>query len=267
MPDNPIDLETSEASITTASVTIRTLRVNSRQLTLATFRQLPCRDLVDERTATLQAKVWGWVNYSPPGEDPKATQFVAQFENRIYRSPMVVRQLPDDMWTRHLTDLNDRYAAEAWNGVRALAINEPGGLNDRWTTRRIDHDEYQELFFAIKDRFPFKEVAFRNPRRFDEPTEKDFRLMETIAKPYARKAYQEIDGKEVSVEIPPEEVKARAMASLSKRLLDEGAMLCTSGEQLNARLDQMAAEAADYVNRWNTLMQELKSFEQLYIAT
>jgi hypothetical protein len=267
MPENPIDLETSEASITTASVTIRTLRVNSRQLTLATFRQLPCRELVDERMATLQAKVWGWVNYSPPGENPKATQFVAQFENRLYRSPIILRQLPDDWWTRHLTDLNDRYVREAWNGVRALAVNEPEGLNDRFITTYPYGYEREELCFAIKDRLPFKPLTFNGHRLDGMPGYHDFRLMETIAKPCARKEYQEIDGNEVSVEIPPEEVKARAIASLSKRLLDEEAMLYTSSEQLNARLDQMAGEAADYVNRWNTLMQELKSYEQLYIAT
>ena len=47
MEKDPIALEAAQASITTATVTIKTLRVNSRQLTQATFRQLPGPMLVD----------------------------------------------------------------------------------------------------------------------------------------------------------------------------------------------------------------------------
>lgn len=80
-------LNATETTITTASVTIRTLRVGTKQLTQAVFRQLPTRDLVDEDTLKILGTVWGWVNYNP---DPiwNGRQFVAQFGEELCRCPL-----------------------------------------------------------------------------------------------------------------------------------------------------------------------------------
>jgi hypothetical protein len=48
----------AQASVTTITVEIRTLRVGAKQMTLAVFRQLP-------RGNEITGPMWGWVNYHP----------------------------------------------------------------------------------------------------------------------------------------------------------------------------------------------------------
>ena len=91
--DDPVTLQASSALITTASVTIRSLRVNDRQLTESIFRQLPKRTLVDtEEVKLLGDDIWGWVNYDPD-RSPADRQFVVQFGGILCRCPFFVRDL------------------------------------------------------------------------------------------------------------------------------------------------------------------------------
>lgn len=54
-----------QAQIRTARVEIRALTIDKRQVTLALFRQLPEREVIDFDTGTLRGPVWGHVNYCP----------------------------------------------------------------------------------------------------------------------------------------------------------------------------------------------------------
>jgi hypothetical protein len=47
----------------TASIEIKALMVNNRQLTLSTFRQIPEKEIIDYDTVTLKGIPWGYVNY------------------------------------------------------------------------------------------------------------------------------------------------------------------------------------------------------------
>jgi len=58
MTKTPNALKTDEVSISAATVDIKVMRVGSKQLTLAVFRQL-------ERDDDIQGPMWGWVNYHP----------------------------------------------------------------------------------------------------------------------------------------------------------------------------------------------------------
>jgi len=93
MEKEPISLEASQASITTATVTIKVLQVNSRQLTQSTFRQLPKRDLIGLAPPKILGAVWGWVNYKPSGEHPYHTQFIVQFGEHLCRCPVWVHEV------------------------------------------------------------------------------------------------------------------------------------------------------------------------------
>jgi hypothetical protein len=55
--DGAISLAASQATITTATVSIRTLRVSGRQLTQAVFRQLPVARLIDEEEVSILGAV------------------------------------------------------------------------------------------------------------------------------------------------------------------------------------------------------------------
>lgn len=63
------------AEIKSATVEIKTLAVNNKQVTLATFRQIPQERLIDGRTITLRGVVWGRVNYFWEAVDTDPTYF------------------------------------------------------------------------------------------------------------------------------------------------------------------------------------------------
>jgi hypothetical protein len=64
-------LTVHNAQVSTATVEIRTLTIDGKQVTLAVFRQLPDEPLIAE-DGTLRGVPWGRVNYHPdkvPGTD------------------------------------------------------------------------------------------------------------------------------------------------------------------------------------------------------
>lgn len=56
-------LTVQNAEINTASITIRTLQVEGRQVTMGVFRQLPVEDILSDEELTLKGVGWGHVNY------------------------------------------------------------------------------------------------------------------------------------------------------------------------------------------------------------
>lgn len=56
-------LTVQNAEINTASITIRTLQVEGRQVTMGVFRQLPVEDIVNQNPLSLRGVGWGHVNY------------------------------------------------------------------------------------------------------------------------------------------------------------------------------------------------------------
>lgn len=58
------------ASLQTATVEIKILRVSGKQMTLSVFRQLPSKEIPDlgESLESYSNVIWGWVNYCPDQE-------------------------------------------------------------------------------------------------------------------------------------------------------------------------------------------------------
>ena len=69
--------------ITTATVEIQVMRIGSKQMTLAVFRQLPHRDIFGE-DGSLVALPWGWVNYDRGEGGSKP--FVFSCDGVLYRA-------------------------------------------------------------------------------------------------------------------------------------------------------------------------------------
>lgn len=61
----PKQLTTQNATISTATVEMKTLTVSGKQVTLAVFRQLKEEDLLHPLNATVVGDLWGTVNYHP----------------------------------------------------------------------------------------------------------------------------------------------------------------------------------------------------------
>ncbi|MFC4034571.1 hypothetical protein ACFO3J_24285 [Streptomyces polygonati] len=58
-------LTTQNATITTASVEVKTLTISGKQVTLAVFRQLREENVLHPLNATVDGDLWGTVNYHP----------------------------------------------------------------------------------------------------------------------------------------------------------------------------------------------------------
>jgi len=71
-----------DVSISTATVDIQVMRIGTKQMTLAVFRQLPYRDIF-HRSGKLVAPPWGWVNYDRNGCSAKP--FVFSLDGVLYR--------------------------------------------------------------------------------------------------------------------------------------------------------------------------------------
>jgi hypothetical protein len=68
------EIAAEEASIKTASVELKTITVNNKQMTLAVFRQVPEEDLLDKNNGEMRGIPWGWVNYHIDcPKDPEAS--------------------------------------------------------------------------------------------------------------------------------------------------------------------------------------------------
>jgi len=59
-----VSIEARSALISTASVEIKTLTLNGKQITLAVFRQFPYGRLLAE-DGSLNGEPWGWINHHP----------------------------------------------------------------------------------------------------------------------------------------------------------------------------------------------------------
>ncbi len=82
-------ITTKEATIKTLSVEVRALTIGSKQVTLAVFRQLPARQIIDPKTGELRGVPWGRVNYHPgdcQGAGPAHLHVVWQDAGELFRA-------------------------------------------------------------------------------------------------------------------------------------------------------------------------------------
>jgi hypothetical protein len=85
---NPIT--TDHATIRTATVSVKVLTLDKKQMTLSVFRQLPLRHVIDPLTMELRGTPWGHVNYfwddSPNDPDYHRLHIIWERSGRLYRS-------------------------------------------------------------------------------------------------------------------------------------------------------------------------------------
>lgn len=71
----------TDITISTATVDIQVMRIGTKQMTLAVFRQLPFENIFDG-WGLLRARPWGWVSYDYDGS---AKPFVFSYQGILYR--------------------------------------------------------------------------------------------------------------------------------------------------------------------------------------
>lgn len=87
-PADPIDIR--EATVATAQITIETLKIGRKQVTLAVFRQLRSESVVDPLTTELLGPVWGRITYHPDkcADDGEHIHLVWQKGDQLRRATM-----------------------------------------------------------------------------------------------------------------------------------------------------------------------------------
>lgn len=83
-----IEVQTKSASLETLSVTIQALHVNSKQMTLAVFRQLPRGDAYREDGTLAPMEFWGVVRYGI--KDEGHLWAISASSGRLYRCRIII---------------------------------------------------------------------------------------------------------------------------------------------------------------------------------
>lgn len=78
------EVQNNVARITTATVTVKVIRIGSKQMTLSVFRQLPVHDIFDQY-GDLVAQPWGWVNYDRCTTGLSRKPFVFSLDEQLWR--------------------------------------------------------------------------------------------------------------------------------------------------------------------------------------
>lgn len=273
-----IALQAASAEILTASVSIKTLRVDSRQLTMGTFRQLPKRDLVDEGTVELLGTVWGWVNYNPDG-NTRERQFVVQFGEELYRCPFYVRHVGDyehaERWPIPLKKMDKNHRSLVYSFAIASLLE--GRSLFTWA-REYGHPAEVPSYSHADYPFPHVRVSFG----YDSGKDSMFQLVRDAERPQEKRDYMprenavgwEIekrdcdlrDGEWVHVIRSADQVQTAALSRIQE--LHANDIDSTRNAQFWAeQIRQNVANANRYIYHWNALMDRLDIVKQLYIAT
>ena len=140
-------LSVKSALLKTATIEIQALSVNARQMTLAVFRQLDYKDLIDLEAdlPRLNGMPWGRVNYHPDkcNDGDEHLHIVWQRDHFLYRAKVhLLVGHPDslswEMLCWHSQELGEIEKAlsyrKTWESLRAL--------NNRWASYQEYLDHY-----------------------------------------------------------------------------------------------------------------------------
>ena len=153
-------IDVSHAELHTATVELKMITVDQRQMTLSVFRQIPQQPIIDGKTFKLNGVPWGWVNYFwPEIKFPyspvvlgKKVQVVWQKGTALYRA--VVFALPATLTLDKLAQDGRRYLSNTPNWMPYQ-----GGLG--WTPKVIrelanQYDENDKSFLVRYEKLRLK---------------------------------------------------------------------------------------------------------------
>lgn len=133
-------INVEHAEIRTATVAIRALTIDKRQVTLAVFRQLRDEPVVDRDTGEFRGLPWGTVNYHPDKCSDMGTHLhvVWQLGNELRRAGEY--EPPE----RFMPNVDPEYV----NGWLVLALNE-GWRPHEWRRGHNGRGFYCRVSFAL----------------------------------------------------------------------------------------------------------------------
>lgn len=228
-----VALDVAEASVSTATITIRAIHVGKKQMTQSVFRQLPVAPLVDEVNILLLGIPWGWVNYRW-GEIPDThTNFIFQVGSRLFRKAVLVRASASFTSPKYCPSPFGRFKLQFQGLACALHCAR---ILEGWRPDRRRRDQYgQWIWSDYFDSEPIVECG-------DAEVPDCFRFID-----------------------PDEDLPERAIKALQDKIREVTGDIKTSS-QICARIATLECHASDYRVRWDLLMEQLRGVEQLFIA-
>lgn len=233
--NNIVALDAEDATISTATISIKAIQVGKRQMTQSVFRQLPVAPLVDEVNVCLLGIPWGWVNYHWGDIHESFTQFIFQVGSRLHRNAFRIRT-------------HERHADYDWAPIPVKGFHrEFGNLVEAFHYARIvegwrpvQSDRRSWNFRCHSNAIPSQAYVETFPANIGYLTSKE-----------------------------DNDYYARVRADVRTELLgnvEEAIGDVEPSEQIWERIRQLDRRATDFNRRWDALMQQLRGVEQLYIA-
>lgn len=270
-------LETGDASISTATITIRALQVGKKQMTQSVFRQLPEASLVDEEAVELLGLPWGWVNYHAGSHDFGYTNFVFQVGTRLRRCGFRVRPSGDfsgeglgpvpiafdamaSRWHGAVAAFHYARILDGWQPPGDRENSGPSAWGASFASRAFGETIVDELpgHVGRLRRGALDEMMSYAIRQHERLVEGQLSASER----WYKKTTDDV-ASETRERYAAEVESARDW--LSRRIVEKIGVSASVGE-IAARIRQAEDSAQDYCRRWDGLMDRLRGVEQLFIA-
>ena len=246
-----------QAAIKTASVSVRSLTINGKQVTLAVFRQLRSEPIVESRNICLLGLPWGTVNYFWGGcvSDIQHLHVVWQKGEELRRAcvyPDPPRSVESDL-KQGISEAYESYLVNlALEGrlVREVGYRTAHTFKHRVEGLTLQHDISRDDALCkatlappssvYHDSFPTGDLAEQQKRRELWNVQKDREIRE-----YRAQLEKDMAGLRDMFGIQPEEVDASAALDYLKGTIDT---------------------LRDYHTRWSAMYTEMLGLDQLFIA-
>lgn len=263
-----VALEAEDASISTATISVRVLHVGKRQMTQAVFRQLAAAPLVDEVNVKLLGIPWGWVNYHWGDIPTQSTQFIFQVGTNLFRDAFRVRDSSrfDDDASNDKYDrapCAPRHFREFQRCFRELArAHHLATILEGWRPDRV-RTYYGAELPDWTDAYSSNELCVAVT--IDPEPEINPHYLTNLMRdgPDLRWTYNEERIREMEAEFP--RTRAEAIQALRAAVAKRAGSVVSSSV-IEGRIAALEARAVDYCRRWDDLMEQLRGVEQLFIA-
>lgn len=282
-----LPLSAESASINTATITIRTVQVGKKQMTQSVFRQLPEAPMVDEEKIELLGVPWGWVNYRWGDIDERTTHFIHQIGGRLYRCAFLICSSKDFRpWGS--SDMNDDYCMDdnRWNGApwpfhvyqytycRLADALHSARIIEGWRPEKKDDAFHIRgklspwvVTYQSNEVFTCKYVSHPNPNdEYDRSggLPERHKLRALMEDPFVPDGSYSPDIQEDHRKRHEENVTY--VLTFLKNTIARACDSVVTASEVETRLKTTVDQARDYRLRWDTLMDKLRTVEQLFIA-
>jgi hypothetical protein len=141
-------IEASQATIQTATVEVKVIKIGKRQLTLSVFRQLPERQVIDAELLALRGEPWGRVNYRWQFDRGPYEQMVPDSVQVVWQASGVLFRCHVTRWFAYSQEAQP-WQQEAHERLRGMPKEERKAFRRCWEEIYDRLAALDQLFIAV----------------------------------------------------------------------------------------------------------------------